>query len=542
MQEKLRGYLDNVKDKWNSLEKGQKIKIGITAFVLILTLAVTIFITTRPRMMVLYSGKDITTISNVKNALDDAGIYNRLIRNGTGIEVEDKNVPLAQVTIEKKNVLNTGKFTYQDALDYSTMGTTETIKRSNFKRVKESDLGTNLQYFDGVSNATVMLEVPDDTGFLIESRQQARASVMLTTTAGFDRGQAAAIARYVSRSVKGLEPENIVIIDQRANELFSGTQDTATSLNSEYDLEKLRKSELENKIKSNLAPMYNDIKVIANLVFNWDKSTQNSQIYSSSVPDSDAGMIFRNSQEKQTATGATTVAEPGIGSNTQTQPTYQNQQQQQGSSASTSSSTTDYALNKVETSTEASVGNIVPAQSSVAVWLYRYKKYDEDVMTKGNKLGGLTWADFKEQNENERSITVPQDILDSLKTATGLANISVVGYELPVFVDKQIKPLNIEQIIMFVILALLIILLAYGLIKMTKPVEVTELEPELSVEDLLVSTQLEEQKEAAEEQQKLQEIDFNKDSEAKKLIDKFVSEKPEAVAQLLRNWLNNEWE
>ena len=31
-------------------------------------------------------------------------------------------------------------------------------------------------------------------------------------------------------------------------------------------------------------------------------------------------------------------------------------------------------------------------------------------------------------------------------------------------------------------------------------------------------------------------------SEARVLIEKFVEEKPEAVASLLRNWLNEDWE
>ena len=66
-----------------------------------------------------------------------------------------------------------------------------------------------------------------------------------------------------------------------------------------------------------------------------------------------------------------------------------------------------------------------------------------------------------------------------------------------------------------------------------KPVEVTELEPELSVESLLKTTK---------ENQQLEEIEFNDKSSAREQIEKFVDENPEAVASLLRNWLNEEWE
>ena len=40
----------------------------------------------------------------------------------------------------------------------------------------------------------------------------------------------------------------------------------------------------------------------------------------------------------------------------------------------------------------------------------------------------------------------------------------------------------------------------------------------------------------------LPEIEIEEKSEVKKQIDKFVKKKPEAVAQLLRNWLADEWD
>ena len=41
--------------------------------------------------------------------------------------------------------------------------------------------------------------------------------------------------------------------------------------------------------------------------------------------------------------------------------------------------------------------------------------------------------------------------------------------------------------------------------------------------------------------EELEDIGFNEKSEARILIEKFVDEKPEAVANLLRNWLNEDW-
>ena len=64
--------------------------------------------------------------------------------------------------------------------------------------------------------------------------------------------------------------------------------------------------------------------------------------------------------------------------------------------------------------------------------------------------------------------------------------------------------------------------------KKEKEEEVAE---EVSVDDLL-----KEQKE-----ENLEDIGFNEKSEARVLIEKFVDENPDAVANLLRNWLNEYW-
>ena len=60
------------------------------------------------------------------------------------------------------------------------------------------------------------------------------------------------------------------------------------------------------------------------------------------------------------------------------------------------------------------------------------------------------------------------------------------------------------------------------------------MEPELSVEKLLEST--------ADANDPLSDIGYSEKSETRMLIEKFVDENPDAVALLLRNWLNEDWE
>ncbi len=91
---------------------------------------------------------------------------------------------------------------------------------------------------------------------------------------------------------------------------------------------------------------------------------------------------------------------------------------------------------------------------------------------------------------------------------------------------------------MFVVLGLLILLLAILIFRNTHVEEVEEVEPELLLEDVLVSTKIEE----VQEVQEAESIKIKQENAMKTQIDKFVTERPDTAAQLLRNWLNEDWE
>ncbi|HCR40806.1 MAG TPA: hypothetical protein DIW41_07875 [Lachnospiraceae bacterium] len=108
-----------------------------------------------------------------------------------------------------------------------------------------------------------------------------------------------------------------------------------------------------------------------------------------------------------------------------------------------------------------------------------------------------------------------------------------MAYEQPVFLPKTEVARSWTDYVSIVLAVLIVALLAFVVFKGVMPVKVTEMEPELSVEQLLATTK---------ENQSIEDIEFNEVSETRKIVEKFVDEKPEAVAQLLRNWLNEDWE
>ena len=544
MRERLRAVQSGLLEKWNALERNQKFQLAAIVVVFLLALGITLFLNLRTRMEVLADNRDLTVISNMQNALSDAGIKNRIINSGRGLAVDQKRVVDAQVLIAQQGLLeDTGVigFTYRDALSFSGMGTTETIKRENMKKVKETELSNALRLFEGINKATVNLTIPDDNYYFVKPVETARASAVLTVSRPLTKSESLQVARFLSASVKGLTLDNIEISDQNYNSVYSGLQETTGSASSQYDQELLRKNDIEMKIKVSLSPLFDAVTVINdNLKFNWDKLTETSELISSPISgDSNTGVILKEADERQESSSTNNASAPGLGANDLATNTYQTQTGG-ASSANSKSSSTEYGYNRTQKTVESASGVLNTADSTIAVMVYRNKIYEQTQME--GHLSGQTWEEFK-ANTNETFLNIDFDpIKEIISKGTGLnaVNISVFGYEVPVFIDAERKAMNYQQIIMFALLALLLALLAFGVLKGMPKEDVIEIEPELSVEELLESTRMEEAKQA--DKIRLQEIELDKEPESKKLIEKFVNERPEAVAQLLRNWLNDNWE
>ena len=78
---------------------------------------------------------------------------------------------------------------------------------------------------------------------------------------------------------------------------------------------------------------------------------------------------------------------------------------------------------------------------------------------------------------------------------------------------------------------MILALLAFVVLRSMRGEKHEEEEEELSVESLLQSTS----------EVQLEDISLENETEERRLVNKFVEENPEAAANLLRNWLNEDW-
>lgn len=538
MKEQIQRRLTAVVEKWNSLETNQKIKISSAVVILLLTIGVFLFLTFKKDTEYLIKNLTLAQVGEIQGVLTDNGIYNEA--TNTAIKVYPEDATEAQLLLSQTNIMESDRFTFETALTYTGMGTTDSVRREVMLASQEDKIAQGLKIIDGVNDAKVNLFVPQTSDFFITDSPDSSAGVILTTSKTFSSTEARGMASYIASSVEGLVVDNIEILDQNGTYIYSGEEMNEGSFSYAYDREMQRKSEIEGKVKAQLVPLYNQVEVTTNLVLD----NSNQQIYSETynnpteVEESSTGFIKTEGSESQSVTSGTTGSEPGLASNNGTVNTYETGTGD-NSSADVEKSDREYLYNYTRTNSDNMGGNIVQDQSSISLIVYNYKEYNETLLEDNGTLdtAGLDWEGYK-ASITQTPLEIDENLINNIRAGTGIENVSIIGYELPVFVDKIETPIDIQQIIMYVVLALLILLLAIALIRSSKEEEVTEeIEPELSVEDLLVSTQVEEEREI----ERLKEIEFNQENAVKEQIDLFIQEKPEAVAQLLRNWINDDW-
>ena len=434
------------------------------------------------------------------------------------------------------NKVTTEGMSWDEALD-TDMTTSKAEKDTRATLALQTSIRTGLLTFEGVEDATVYINRPTDDGTIYATKQETAVSVSLQMAKGYEMSSetAVALAYYLANAVGNQTTDNIVLTDTTGTLLYGAKEDNtlggSVSSSSEY-VEKLRNTFAKNVSNMLLKAGYDDVQIgSSHIVFNMDKITELVETYTTNEGQ-DQGLYSSSYNYKSTGSSGS-GGPPGTDSNGDVTDSMI-------SSGGTSNSETtldkyNYLPNKTVQNIEHEVGAVQPDESSIAIVLTQYNVVKEESLEAQGLLNDISFEDYVDQNSAVTTLEVPDEIVQLVAAATGIAtnNISIQAVQKPVYEAKEETAFgdNISNYLMIILAVLIAALLIFVIIRGTSPVEVTELEPELSVEDLLATTQ----------EEALEEIEMGEKSETRILIEKFVDENPEAVASLLRNWINEDW-
>jgi len=204
----------------------------------------------RPEYQILFSNLPPANASQVVTELQSKKIPYKLENSGQTIlvpanKVAELRLHFAELGYGAESVKG------YEIIDDSKIGMTTFMQELNMKRALEGELMKTINQFSEIRNCRVHLVLPENR--LFEQNQQGSASVVVYLEPGktlSDR-QVRGIASLVSNSIKGVKPENVVVVDSDGNLLSSNLQEEEAlgSAGTQWDLKTREESRLQQKVR-----------------------------------------------------------------------------------------------------------------------------------------------------------------------------------------------------------------------------------------------------------------------------------------------------
>lgn len=538
MLERFKGIQTRVVEFWNRFTGKQKTLIISISAAVILTLVALIVLLNRTTYVDLVTFDNTADAASAQTVLDENAIPYKVSGNGLSFTVDEKSEAQARLALGENNIATNVNNDVDWALDNS-MSTTDSERNLKQKILTQNQIGNDLELIEGIKQASVQIQVPDSTNSLLSSEKETTASVLLITTGDFDSANIEGIANYVATSLGNKTTNSVRIVDQTGALLFGGDNDVTTAAGSAAQTVKITNQVTENlqdQVRGLFvnSGIFNDAEVKANLDIDLDATTINDEHHYTDDAEEDTGpLVEQYTYDVENMDGTSGI--PGTDSNDDIIEDYEIQTT---TNANSSASVVKNLFHDsvTNTVTEKAVGTVNTANSTIAVVLLKYAIYDEAKMKKTDELKGTTFEAFQNEHSEKVALDVDDETYALVEKATGISqeNIQIQAFEVPLFYPKETNAADtVTNYLQFLLAILIVALLCFVVFKGMKPVEVTELEPELSVEALLATTK---------ENQTLEDIEFSDKSATRQQIERFVDENPEEVAMLLRNWLNDDWD
>ncbi|MCM1261633.1 MAG: flagellar M-ring protein FliF [Butyrivibrio sp.] len=530
--EKLKELGNKILGWWNRFTSKQKTLIVVVLSAAVLAIVIIVSVLTKPEYVLLKQCEDAAQAASVRDLLDEEGLKYEASDDGLTFRIL-KSQQTDAIWLLSSNSITTSGFGIDDVESGGFSSTESDRQRRYIVYMEEHLIKDILEPLDIVDSATVMLDVPENTGTLIDSQEEASATVSLKLNSEINSETAAGIARAVAAGLGNKTTDNIVILDNKGKLLFSGAAETSIAGVATGQLSV--KAEAENlvtgKVKQALMGTneFDNIEVATNLVLVFDNTTE---VYHEYTPaeGQDQG-VLANEELYESVNESGIGGVPGTDSNDD-DTTYE-LRDNNTSTASVTESSRQFLPNERITTTESATGNINYSRSSISVSAINYNVINEEDVRAQGLLDGVTWEEYKLNNRSRTKMEVDEDLLNIVAQASGISasNIALVAYTENVFFDDEGSGIKATDVLQIVLIIVILGLLAFVVLRSMRGEKHEDEEEELSVENLLQSTP----------DTQLVDIAMEEETETAKLINKFVDENPEAVANLLRNWLNEDW-
>ncbi len=235
----------------------------------------------RPEFQPLYTNLSPEDASAVVEKLKERKISYRLEGGGGTILVPAEKVYESRLELAGEGLPQQGGVGFE-IFDRTNLGMTDFVQRMNYLRALQGELARTIRTLSEVEQVRVHLVLPERMLF-VEEEKKSSASVVLRLRPGAQlrKGQVRGIAHLVARSVEGLEPERVTIVDTMGNILGggeSGGEDELTHSQREFQasLERSLERRVEGMLDKAVGAGKSIVRVSAFLNFKRIERTEES--------------------------------------------------------------------------------------------------------------------------------------------------------------------------------------------------------------------------------------------------------------------------
>lgn len=267
--------------KFSAMSMSQRFGLLAVSAMAVAVIVVSLMWATAPKYQYLFTDLNEQDASLVVQHLKDERTPYRLTKGGTAIMIPEKNVYETRLTLAAQGIPKGGVgkgFALFDETDFST---SEFVQKINYQRALQNELANTIMSLEEVDFARVHIAMPKESIF-IEDEKPAKASIVIKTRPGMQMGpsKVQGIVYLVEKSIRGLDPENISIVDIKGRVLYEGKKDSDSVVMASDRLE--FKKSIENQLQERaqdlleriVGPNAAVVKVSADINMDMVKSVQ----------------------------------------------------------------------------------------------------------------------------------------------------------------------------------------------------------------------------------------------------------------------------
>ncbi|RAP76263.1 flagellar basal-body MS-ring/collar protein FliF [Paenibacillus montanisoli] len=453
MNEKFAQYRAKIAQYWNVMEKKQKIWLGASVGILILSIVMLTMIFSRVEYDVAFRDLDNTDAAAVMEYLNASNIPYKLENGGQSILVPAADASRVKIEAGSQGLVRNGSIGFEAfSENESVFGSTDREFDVKYREALNGEIQQLLNGMQGVQKSNVLVTIPNESPFMSEEeKEQSSASIMITFRPGYRPTQKEVDGYFnlVKTAVPNIKAENITVSSPEGELLASDGVDGAATggdlIETHYQLQRKYENDLKQKVQSFLAPMVGMENLVVNVssALNFEKKISDQNLVRPLENNNNNGIVVSETIDNKTSTGA--GAAGGVAGTGETDVPGYTADQGAGGTSEENSRTTNYEYDKIHNQIES--GPYAIKDLSISIGVEKSKLNDEARTDMTNFLTNLVRSQLVEsgQDVNDDALMVkkvsimaqtfvendsaasPAFLSTGWLTAIGLAALALIG-------------------------------------------------------------------------------------------------------------------